>query len=57
MRDLGSLVKKSLQKRQAALERYRAIREAFVISEAKIKADIEESVNSWKKMMEQNPEK
>lgn len=48
-------IRMSLLKRQNALNKFKASREAFVLKKEQIAKDIEEARNIWEKTLEQLP--
>ena len=48
-------IRKSLLKRQEALNRFKARKEAFLLEKEQITKDIEEARNIWKNTLEQLP--
>ena len=48
-------MRKGLLKRQEALNRFKARKEAFLLAKEQITKDIEEARNIWKKTMERLP--
>lgn len=55
MTDVGNTIRKSLQKRQAALTAFEARKKAFLLSKEQIKKDIEEARTIWNHTLEQLP--
>jgi CRISPR/Cas system CSM-associated protein Csm5 (group 7 of RAMP superfamily) len=55
MRNSGDHIKKSLQKRQEALDKFRALKESFLQTREKTIKDIEEARKILAKTMEQLP--
>jgi hypothetical protein len=55
MYDAGNNIRKSLLKRQKALDKYRARKESFLLAKEKITKDIEEARNIWRNTMRQFP--
>ena len=55
MENPGSMIMKSLMKRQDALIRSEARREAFLLRQEEIRKDIEEVRAIWKQTMEKLP--
>lgn len=53
MNNAGDNIRKSLLKRQEALNRFRARREVFLFARDQIVKDIEEARNIWKNTLEQ----
>ncbi|MEI6062532.1 MAG: hypothetical protein WCR72_17655 [Bacteroidota bacterium] len=56
MNNVQDNFRKSLLKRQEALEKYKAKREAFLLAKALILKDIEEAGNIWKNTFSQIPD-
>ncbi len=55
MENPGSMIMKSLMKRQDALIRSEARREAFLVKQKEIRKDIEEARAIWKQTLEKLP--
>jgi len=55
MTDVGKKIMDGLQKRQEALNRFRAKQEEFLLSRSEIKKDIEEARAIWKTTLDQLP--
>jgi hypothetical protein len=55
MRNLPESIKKSLQKRQEALDKFTARRTAFLVSREQIKNEIEEARAIWAATLAQMP--
>ena len=55
MSNIGNTIRKSLQKRQEALERFKARKESFLLFREQTKNDIEEAREIWAKTLEQLP--
>ncbi len=55
MTDVGEKIRNGLQKRQDALNRFRAKQEEFLLTRSEIKKDIEEARAIWKATVDQLP--
>jgi len=55
MNNVGNNIRKSLLKRQEALNRHKARKEAFLLAKEQIIKDIEEARNIWKSTVDQLP--
>jgi len=55
MKEAGNGIRRSIQKRQEALERFQAKRKAFLITREQILKDIEEARKTWINTLEQLP--
>jgi len=55
MKDFNNIMKDSLLKREAALAKFKAKREAFILAKEQITRDIIEAKVLYKKTMEQLP--
>lgn len=55
MDNTGNNIRKGLLKRQEALSRFKARKEAFLLAKEQITKDIEEARNIWIKTMERLP--
>jgi cytochrome c-type biogenesis protein CcmH/NrfG len=55
MSNTGDHIRKSLLKRQEALERFKAQRESFLAFKERTQKDIEEAREIWEKTLEQLP--
>ncbi len=55
MTNVGNTIRKSLEKRQAALHAFKARKEAFLLRKEQITKDIEEARTIWKHTLEQLP--
>lgn len=53
MSNTGNTIRKSLLKRQEALERFKARKESFLLFREQTKKDIEEAREIWSKTLEQ----
>ena len=56
MKDVAAKVENGLVKRQQALDRFNAKKEAFFRTREQLRKDIEEARTIWKKTLEQLPE-
>lgn len=55
MSNTGDNIRKSLLKRQEALERFKARKESFLLFREQTKKDIEEAREIWENTLEQLP--
>jgi hypothetical protein len=55
MNNAGNNIRKSLLKRQKALDKFKVRKENFLLAKEKIIKDIEEARSIWRKTMEQIP--
>jgi len=55
MNNAGNNIRNSLQKRQEALTRFKARKDAFLLTKRQITKDIEEARNIWKNTLEKLP--
>jgi hypothetical protein len=55
MKDIGDKIRNSLMKRQGALTRFKAQKEAFLVNREKIRKEIEEARTVWEHTLEQLP--
>jgi hypothetical protein len=55
MENIGDNIRKSLLKRQEALNRFKAKKETFLLAKEQTIKDIEEARNIWKNTLEQLP--
>ncbi len=56
MKDVGTKVMNGLLKRQLALDRFKAKKEAFFLKREQLRKDIEEARIIWEKTLKQLPE-
>lgn len=55
MNNAGNNIRKSLLKRQEALDKFKARKESFLLAKKQIAKDIEEARTIWEKTLEQLP--
>ncbi len=56
MEEVGSRILKSLKKRQDAMNRFKAKKEAFLLNREEIRKNIEEARIIWEQTLEKLPE-
>jgi len=57
MDNIGNNIRRSLQKRQEAIDKFKARRESFLLVKGKITKDIEEAGNIWRDTLKQLPKR
>ena len=55
MKNVADSIRKSLSKRQEAMDKFKARKNAFLLAKEQITKDIEEARNIWIKTLEQLP--